>query len=321
MRAAAEFILLVALVAAAAAGDVRAQSDWPSKPIRWVVPFPPGGPADVTARLVAHKLGERLGQPNLVESRPGAGGNVGHAFVAKSAPDGYTLLFTVTGIVSNPFFIKASTDPFSELATVIQFNTASLVLLAHPDFPARTVHDVVALARAKPNAVSCGVAGALPQVCCEVLRAFVKNPMLMVPYKGNAPALNALIAGEINLLFDLPNTALGQVQAGRARPIATTAPKRGIGPFGDLPVLVDSIPDFDIATWQGVTVPRATPRPIVQRLNRELNAVLADPDLRQRFAASGFEVVGGTPEAFEQHLRREYERYRKVLTAAGVKPE
>jgi tripartite-type tricarboxylate transporter receptor subunit TctC len=309
-----------AALALALAGAARAQ-DWPAKPMRWIVPFPPGGPADVTARLVAAKLGERLGQPQVVESRPGAGGNIAHAFVAKSAPDGYTLLFTVTGIVSNPFFFKGSTDPFTELASVIQFNRASLVLLANPGFPASTVDEVIALARSRPNAVSCGVAGALPQVCCEVLRAFVKTPMLMVPYKGNAPALNALIAGEIHLLFDLPNTALGQVKAGRAKAIATTASKRGAGPFGDLPVLVDTIPDFDIATWQGLTVARQTPRPIVQRLNTELNAVLADPEVRSRFTNFGLEVVGGSSAEFEQHLRREYAKYELILTAAGVKPE
>jgi tripartite-type tricarboxylate transporter receptor subunit TctC len=312
--------IVLALAAFAIALPALAQ-DWPSKPLRWIVPFPPGGPADVTARLVAAKLTERLGQPNVVESRPGAGGNVAHAFVSKSAPDGYTLLFTVTGIVTNPFFFSGSTDPFTELATVIQFNRTYLVLLANPAFPAGTVEEVVALAKSKPNAVSCGVAGALPQVSCELLRAFVKNEMLMVPYKGNAPALNALIAGEINLLFDLPNTALGQVKAGRVKAIATTAPKRGAGPFGDLPVLVDTIPDFDIAIWQGLTVPRATPRAIVQRLNTELNAVLADPEVRQRFTNFGLEVIGGSPETFEQQLRREYAKYERILSAAGVKPQ
>lgn len=300
---------------------LAAAQDWPSKPLRWIVPFPPGGPADVTARLVAQKLGERVGQPNVVENRPGAGGNIAHAFVAKSVPDGYTLLFTVTGIVTNPFFFKGSTDPFTELAPVIQLNSTSLVLLAHPGLPARTVEEVIALAKAKPNAVSCEVAGALPQVACELLRAYVKTPMLMVPYKGNAPALNALLAGEIDLLFDLPSTALGQVKAGRVKAIATTAPKRGIGPFGDLPLLIDAIPDFEIAIWQGLTVARSTPAAIVQRLNAELNAVLGDPEVAQRFKNAGLEVAGGTPEAFERQLRRDFERYQKVLTAAGVKPE
>ncbi len=294
---------------------------WPAKPVRWIVPFPPGGPADVVARLVAAKLGERVGQPNIVENRPGAGGNIAHAAVAASAPDGYTLLFTVTGIVSNPFFFKGSTDAFTELSAVVQLNTASLVLLANPAFPAKTVPELVAHARSKPGSVTCAVAGALPQVCCEILKSYTKADMLLVPYKGNAPALTALISGEVNLLFDLPNTAQGQVKAGKARAIATTAPKRGLGPFGDLPVMVETIPDFDIATWQGVTVPKATPRELVLRLNQELNWVLAQPDVRQRFNESGLEVVGGSPEAFEQYLRGQYEKYRRILTAAGVKPE
>ena len=293
---------------------------WPAKPVRWIVPFPPGGPADVVARLTAAKLGERVGQPNIVENRPGAGGNIAHAAVAASAPDGYTVLFTVTGLVSNMHFFKGSPDP-AEFAGVVQFNTASLVLVTHPAFPAKNVGELIAHARAKPGAVTCASAGALPQVCCEILKAHLKGGLLLVPYKGNAPGLTAVMSGETDLIFDLPNTALGQVRAGKVRALATTAPKRGQGPFGELPVMVESIPEFDIATWQGLTVPRATPRDLVQRINRELNAVLAEPEVRKRFNDAGLEVVGGTPEAFDQHLRNEAAKYNRILTAAGVKPE
>jgi len=294
---------------------------WPSKPVRWIVPFPPGGAADVVARLAAQKLGERLGQPGVVENRPGAGGNVGHAAAAAAAPDGHTLLFTVTGIVTNPFFYQGSVDPLAELAPVIQLSTAPLVLLAAPAFPAAGVADVVAAARARPGAVSCAIAGALPQVACELLRAHAKSDMLLVPYKGNAQALLSLLAGEVNLVFDLPNTALGPAKAGRARALATTAARRGQGPFGELPLIAETIPDFEIAVWQGVMVPKGVPPDIVARLNRELNAVLADADVRRRFADSGLEPAGGTPEAFGELLRRDLEKYRKVLTEAAVKAE
>jgi tripartite-type tricarboxylate transporter receptor subunit TctC len=226
----------------------HAQSAWPSKPIRWVVPFPPGGPADVVTRIVSAKLAERTGQPAVVENRAGAGGNVGHEAAAKAAPDGYTVLFVVPAIITNPFFLKASIDPFKELAPVIHLDSASMVLLSNPAFPAATVSEVIALARAKPGTVSCAASGALPQVGCEMLRAYAGSPMIMVQYKGNAPALNAVIGGEVNLLFDLVNTAQGQVKSGRVRAIASTNARRGIGPFGDLPVLSETIPDFELVT-------------------------------------------------------------------------
>jgi len=322
MNGSALLALLVAGATMVGAPGALAQAPaWPSKPIRWIVPFPPGGPADVVTRIVATKLAERVGQPAVVENRPGAGGNVGHDAAARSAPDGHTLVFVVPGIVTNPFFFKASIDPFKELAPVIHLDNASMVLLATPAFPAATVADVLARIRAKPGAVSCAASGALPQVGCEMLRSSAKADMILVQYKGNAPALNALIGGEVNLLFDVVNIAIGQVKSGRVRAIASTNPRRGIGPFADLPVLAETIPDFELVTWHGVMVPRATPREIVQRLNRELGAVLGEADVRQRLTDSGLQITGGPPEAFDEILKRDYARYGRILREAGVKPE
>jgi tripartite-type tricarboxylate transporter receptor subunit TctC len=303
------------------AAPAQAQSTWPSKPVRWIVPFPPGGPADVVARIVSAKLAERVGQPGIVENRAGAGGNVGHEAVAKAAPDGYSVAFVVPAVITNPFFLKASIDPFKDLAPVIHLDNASMVLLTHPAFPAGTVAEVIAQARAKPGSVSCASSGALPQVGCEMLRLYANSEMIMVQYKGNAPALTALIAGEVNLLFDVVNIAQGPVKAGRARAIASTNPRRGIGPFGELPVMAEAIPDFELVTWHGVMVPGATPREIVLRLNREIQAVLEQVDVRQRFGEGGLEIAGGTPDAFDQLLRRDYARYGRILTQAGIKPE
>ena len=299
----------------------QAQSAWPSKPIRWIVPFPPGGPADVVTRLVSSKLAERTGQPGVVENRAGAGGNVGHEAAAKAPADGYTVLFVVPAIITNPFFLKTSVDPFKELAPVIHLDSASMVLLTSPAFPAGSVSEVIALARAKPGSVSCAASGALPQVGCEMLRTYAGSEMIMVQYKGNAPALNAVMGGEVNLLFDLVNTAQGQVKSGRVRAIASTNAKRGIGPFGDLPVISETIPDFELVTWHGVMVPAATPGDIVQKLNREIQWVLEQPDIRKRFSDGGLDITGGTPEAFEAILKREYAKYGKILAAAGIKPE
>jgi tripartite-type tricarboxylate transporter receptor subunit TctC len=295
--------------------------DWPSKPIRWIVPFAPGGPADVVTRIVAAGLAERVGQPNIVENQPGAGGNIGHANAAKSAPDGHTLVFVVPSVVTNPFYMKAAVDPFRDLAPVIHLDNASMVMLAHPSFAPATVADVVAAIKAHPGEVTCGASGALPSVACELLRAHAGADMLMVMYKGNAPALNALMAGEINLLFDVVNIAAGHVKSGRVRAIATTAPRRGIGPLGDLPVVAETIPGFDLVTWHGVMMSPATPRALIERVNRELNAVLERADVRERFANSGLQITGGSPADFAAILRRDYDKYGSALRSAGVTPE
>jgi tripartite-type tricarboxylate transporter receptor subunit TctC len=311
---------LVSWAALLAQAAAHAQS-WPSKPIRWIVPFPPGGPADIVTRIVSSKLAERTGQPNVVENRGGAGGNVGHEAAARAPADGYTVLFVVPAVITNPYYLKASIDPFKEFAPVIHLDSAWMVLLTTPAFPASTVAEVISQARAKPGAVSCAASGALPQVGCEMLRAYAGADMIMVQYKGNAPALNAVMGGEVNLIFDLVNTSQGQVKAGRVRAIATTSAKRVAGPLGDLPTLAETIPDFELVTWHGVMVPVATPKDIVQKLNRDIQWVLAQPDVAKRFADGGLEITGGTPEAFEALLKRDYAKYGKILVDAGVKPE
>jgi len=270
---------------------------------------------------VAQKLGERAGQPVIVENRSGASGNVGHEAVAKAAPDGYTVLFVVPGIVTNPFFFKTSVDPFRELAPVIQLDSVPMVLLSSTSFPARSTAEVLALIRAKPGEVTCAVSSAIPMVGCALLRSHAKADLMLVQYKGQAPAMNALMSGEINLMFEVMSLAVGQVKSGRVRGIASTTAKRGPGPLPELPVVAETIPDFELVTWHGVMVPRATPREIVLRLNRVLGAVLEQPDVRQRFVEGGFEIVGGTAEAFGDLLRREYAKYERVLKDAGVKPE
>ena len=307
---------MLALFACGALGQ-----EWPTKPVRWIVPFAPGGPADVVTRIIAAGLGERVGQPNIVENQPGAGGNIAHANAAKAAADGYTLVFVVPSVVPNPFYIKAAIDPFRDLAPVVHLDNASMVLIAHPSYSPRTVADVLNDIKARPGQVSCGSSGALPSVACELLRAQAGAEMLMVMYKGNGPALNALIGGEINLLFDVVNIAVGHVKSGRVRAIATTAPRRGVGPLGDLPVVADTIPGFELVTWHGVMMPPGTPRALLERVNRELNAVLQRADVRERFVNSGLQITGGAPESFAAVLRHDYDKYGAALRAAGVKPE
>ncbi len=310
---------LFALILAAAASGAQAQ-DWPTKPVRWLVPFAPGGPADVVARIVAAGLQERIGQPNVVENQAGAGGNIAHGAAAKAAADGHTVVFVVPSVITNPFYMKAAIDPFRELAPVIHLDAASMVLVANPDFPPRTLTEVMARIKASPGQVTCGASGALPSVGCELLRSHAGADLLMVMYKGNAPALQAVMGGEINLLFDVVNIAAGNVKAGRVRAIATTAPRRG-NPLPDVPTMSETIPGFELVTWHGVMTAPGTPRALVERLNRELNAVLQQPEVRSRMEASGLHVTGGTPEAFAEVLKRDYDKYGAALRSAGVKPE
>ncbi|HYX64121.1 MAG TPA: tripartite tricarboxylate transporter substrate binding protein [Burkholderiales bacterium] len=310
------FLLLLLLAVRAALAD----EPWPAKPIRWLVPFPPGGPADVVARIVAAGLGERTGQPNVVENQPGASGNIAHAAASKAAPDGYTLLFVVPSVITNPFYMKAAVDPFHDLAPVIHLDSASMVLVSRPGFPASTTAEVLSYIKANPGKATCGASGALPSVACELLRTHAGADLLMVMYKGNAPAMNAVMAGEIDLLFDVVNIAAGQVKAGRVRGIASTAPRRG-GLLPDLPAMAEAIPGFELVTWHGVMTAPGTPRPLVERINRELNAVLEQPDVRNRMEKSGLQVSGGTPEAFAAIVRRDYDKYGTALRSAGVRPE
>jgi tripartite-type tricarboxylate transporter receptor subunit TctC len=310
---------IAAMLAAFALG-AHAQ-DWPTKPVRWLVPFAPGGPADVVARIVAAGLQERIGQPNVVENQAGAGGNIAHAAAGKAAPDGHTIVFVVPSVITNPFYMKAAVDPFRELAPVIHLDSASMVLVANPGFPPRTLAEVMARIKANPGQVTCGASGALPSVGCELLRSHAGADMLMVMYKGNAPALQAVMGGEINLLFDVVNIAAGAVKGGKVRAIASTAPRRGTGPLPDVPTMNETIPGFELVTWHGVMTSPATPRTLVERLNRELNAVLQQPEVRSRMQASGLQVTGGTPEAFSEILKRDYDKYGAALRSAGVKPE
>jgi len=320
--------LEISLLALAAVGagmlvalGAQAQTTaWPSKPIRWVVPYPPGGPSDMVARLLGAKLAERVGQPVVIENRPGGAGNIGVEHVMKAAPDGHTIVYAVPGIILNPFIVKSSPD-HRDLAPVIQLANASWVLLASTGFAPKTVAEVIAAAKAKPGTVSCGSSGGLPTVACEWLRSYARAEMIMVMYKGQGPALNALMGGEINLLFDGVSTAAAQVKAGRVRPLASLNSRRGGEIFADLPTMAETIPGFELVTFHGVMAPAATPRDIVSRLNREFAAVLAQPDVRQRLTEAGYEVVASSVEAFDDVLRRDTAKYGRILKEAGIKPE
>lgn len=309
------FVLGLALASSSACAQA-----FPVKPVRWVVPFPPGGATDVVVRLLMPKFSEQLGQPVVIENVGGAGGNIGHEQVARAKPDGYTLLYAIPALITNPSFLKSAVDP-ELLSGVIQTTALTSILVASTGFSPRTVTDIINEIRAKPGTVSCATPGSLPTVGCVLLQSHAGADMILVSYKGNAPALTALMAGEINLMFDLGPTVTGPVKSARVRAVATAFPKRGSQPFPDLPAVAETIPGFDLTAWQGVVVPTGTPREIVSRLNRDLGTALSQPEARQKLAATGVDVIGGSADAFDQLIKQNYRRFSEVLKNAGIKPE
>lgn len=310
---------LAAALGLLAPAAAQAQA-WPSKPLRWIVPFSAGGPADVIARVVGPKLAERLGQPVVIDNRVGGNSNIGHEAVARAAPDGYTFLYVVPNIVTNPSLFRNMLDPLKELAPLAQMTVQSYALVANPGFEPKTVTDIIAAARAKPGGVSCASGGGLMTFGCEWLRTMTKTDMVHVQYKGNAPALTDLMGGQVNILFDLYNTSLPQIRAGKVRPVALTRPTRG-APLPDVPVMAETLPGFVLVGWHGTMLPVGVPRPIVDQLNRALGEALADKDVTKRITDGYSEIAHGTPEAFGEVLRQDYAKYARIVKDAGIKPE
>ena len=314
------YFLAAALTLAPASG-VQAQTGaeaWPSKPIRVIVGSTPGSSPDVIARLVGQKLGEELKQPVLVENRAGAFGNISMEAVARAAPDGTTLLLGIPTVSINAHLYPLSFDPIADLAPVAQLTTVTFTMLSRPDFAPRSVPEIIAAAKAKPGAVSCGWSGPIPHFACELLRIRGQIDVNVVPYKSQPQALNDLIGGRVDLVIDVTNVALPHVQGNRVRAIATLNPERGQGPLGHLPTVNESIPGFAFVTWQGLFAPGKTPRDIVARLNREISKVLQDPVIRKRLTDGGLGVASGTAEDFEAVVKRDSATYGKIIKDAGI---
>lgn len=324
MRILKSICLSVAAIAVAHASHVHAQAgttstdSWPSKPIRLIVGSTPGSSPDVIARLVGQKLGEELKQPLVIENRAGAFGNISMEAVARAAPDGYTLLLGIPTVSINPHLYPMSFDPMADLAPVAQLTTVTFTMMARLDFAPRSVSEIIAAAKAKPGAVSCAWSGPIPHFACELLRIRGQIDINVVPYKSQPLALNDLIGGRVDLVFDVTNVAVPQIRANRVRAIATINPERGLGPLGDLPTVNETIPGFAFVTWQGIFAPAKTPRDIVNRLNREIGKVLQDPGVRKRLTDGGLGVASGTAGAFEAVVKRDHATYGKIIRDAGI---
>ncbi|TFY97417.1 Bug family tripartite tricarboxylate transporter substrate binding protein [Ramlibacter rhizophilus] len=310
--------LAAALPIALCAWGAAAQSSFPSQPIRFIVPYAAGGPADAIARSLQPKLQENLGQPVIIENKPGGYSNIGHEMVSKATPDGHTIVYVVPNVVTNPLLYNNMVDPVKDLAPVSQLTSQAYLMVARPDFPAKTLPQIIE--RAKKQGVNCASGGGLPAFGCMWLKSHTKADFTHIQFKGNAPAMNNLLGGQVDLLIDLYNTALPQVKAGKVQPIAITASKRGM-PLPDLPVINETIPGFVLEGWHGVMAPPGTPAPVLDRLSQAFRAALKDPAVAERLNASFIEPSPSTPAEFGKVIKDDWAKYSRITREAGIKPE
>lgn len=311
--------LAVALLVGTA-GQALAQS-YPTKPIRIVVPFPPGGISDVLSRILGVKLTESMGQPVVIENRAGAGTTIAAAEVAKSAPDGYTLYFAdvTTHAINATLYRKLPYDTVKDFSTITMVAFTPLILVVHPSVPARSVKELIELAKAKPGQLNMASSGngTITHLAGELFKSLTGVDMLHVPYTGSAPAATALLGGQVSLLFSSVPPALPHVKTGKLRGLAVTTPKRSPA-VPDIPTVGETLPGFELTLWSGILGPGGMPKEIVTKLNTEIAKALKLPDVRERFAVQSAEPSPGTPEQLGAHLRTEIDKLGKLVKASGA---
>jgi tripartite-type tricarboxylate transporter receptor subunit TctC len=303
----------------------RAQGAWPSRPIRLVVPFAPGGATDVLARIMAARMQAELGQALVVENRAGASGIIGAEVVARAAPDGYTLLMgsVTTHAVNVPMYgARLSYDPLRDFAPVTRISTGYNVLVVHADVPARSVAELVALAKARPGALAYGHGGngTSTHLAGEMFKAAAGVDILMVPFRSTSPATAALLSNEIQLMFDTSTSALPLVRQGRLRLLATCAPTRRPA-MPDVPAVAETVPGFEMSTWSGIFAPAGTPAPILARLDEAAQVAMRDPTILQRFEQLGNEPFHAGPDAFAKFLSEDIARWTTIVRSARITAE
>jgi tripartite-type tricarboxylate transporter receptor subunit TctC len=314
-------------LAAGAAALPVSRSAWaqtyPTRPIHVVVGFAAGGGVDITARLIGQWLSERLGQSFITDNRPGAGGNIGTEAVVNAAPDGYTLLLaTVPNAVNATLYEKLNFDFIRDIAPVAGIIRVPQVILLNPSVPAKTVPELIGYAKANPGKVNMASAGngSAPHMAGELFKMMAGIDMVHVPYRGQGPALTDLLGGQVQVLFATTPGTTEYIRTGKLRGLAvTTASRAQVLP--ELPTVGDSLPGYEASQWYGIGAPKSTPAPVIDRLNKEINAALADPGMKARFADIGGEPLSGTPAAFGTLIAAETEKWGKVVRAAGLKPE
>ena len=298
------------------------EANWPSKPIRWIVPFPPGGAMDAIARTLGEKAARTLGQPFVIENRPGAGGNIGADFVAKSPADGYTLMITSIGMATNkPLYRKLSYDPIKDFAPVGVLAVVPNILVTNATQPQiKSVADVVAAAKAAPGKLTYASAGNGTSIhlAGEVFTSLAGVDMLHIPYKGSGPAVSDLLGGQVNYMFDSITSARPHIQSGKLRALAVTTARRSTS-MPDVPTMEEAgIKGYEVSPWFAAFVPAGTPPAIVKKLNQTFVAAMKQPDVIERFQAIGAEVVGSTPEEAARHLQTESQRWTRLINERGI---
>jgi tripartite-type tricarboxylate transporter receptor subunit TctC len=315
--------LLVAVLLAAFSQLVLAQAAWPAKPVRWVVPFPPGGATVIVARLVAAKMGEVWGQSVLVENRAGAGTVVGTDFVAKSPPDGYTMGVVITAHVINPSLrTNMPYDTVKDLAGVAQIAQAHMVIAAHPSFEANNLAELIALAKKNPGKIAYATpgSGTAMHLTVELLKATAGIDLVHVPYKGGAPATQDVLGGRVPLLLDLHFSASPHLRAGKLKTLAMLSPQRPPA-HADIPVISETVPGVSAVSIYGLVVPSATPRDIVQKASADIARAMRSPDVVEKMAQQGIEALATTPEQWDALIRSEIARWAPVVKASGAKAD
>ncbi len=311
----------MAIIGTAAAQNPNAQN-YPTRPIRLIVPFAPGGPTDIMSRAISERITPRLGQQLVVDNRPGAGGGIGTEIAARAAPDGYTMVLGHIGThaINASLYAKIGYDPGKDFAPITTIATLPLALWVNASVPAASVKELVALAKAKPGGISFGSAGSggPTHMAGEMLKAMTRIDIVHVPYKGNAASLTDLVAGRVQMMFSNLLTAGPHARAGKLRGLAVTTARRS-PQAPELPTIAESgVPGYDITPWYGVLFPAGTPRTIVLRLNREIGDVLKAPEMVERFRSQGVDLATGTPEAFAALINSEIPKWRKVVKDSGA---
>ena len=311
-------------LALAGTASIAQVEGYPSKPIKLILPFPPGGGTDILGRVIAEKLGANLGQPVVVENRGGAGGNDGAEAAAKSPPDGYTLVLVAPSLAISPsIYTKLNYDPIRDLAPVGLVGVVPNVLITDPALPARDLAEFIALAKSKPGAMNFGSGGngTSNHLAGELFNVKAGVKLVHVPYKGVNLAMNEVLAGRIQLVVIGIPAALPFIQAGRLRALAVIAPRRA-STLPNVPTVAEAgLANYEVTTWYGILAPAGTPKPIVERLNAELVKIMHAPDMQEKLAATGTEPRTSTPEEFAEYIKQETAKWREVVREAGLKPE
>jgi tripartite-type tricarboxylate transporter receptor subunit TctC len=313
-------LVVIAGVLLGAGLHAQAQT-YPVKPVRIIVGAAPGGGSDFVSRLMAARLTEAFGQQFVVENRAGAGSTIGYDYGIRSAPDGYTLTMITGSYSINPHLYPIKFHPLNDFTPIIWVARGPYVIVVHPSLPARNVRELIALAKARPGQITYGSSGqgAIVHLTTELFLHMAGVKMTHVPYKGGGPAMVDLLAGQIQLLFATSPIGLPQVKAGRLRGLAVTTPER-VPAEPAMPTVAESgVPGYEVVNWHGLIGPRGLPRPVVERLNGEMSKILQQKDMEDRLRAEGISPAGGTPEQLHERVRVEFEQWRKVVQAAGIK--